>query len=308
MQIKNRIFPYPILNREAAFSNFVGKTFSLNYEFEENDNAYVLKNARFETDCDTIKKLILDAKVKICCVIECSYTIFRKSFDLSFGPQDIVLKKKDFSDKVDVSMFAYASSDFVYQPDEVDDDYKGISFEIEKFQILAADDGFNFKVKHEIAEDSLVKSMFTVIRDSNKEKDDDMYYVDYHQNKITITLADNAYSRYELIKSVPDYKEVFFNLLLIPTLIEGLNMCYAESKTTVDLEDVCDVYPWFKSILLGYSKLTGKELTKDELDDITPISLSQMLLRKPLGKSLSCLKKIMDDKASGKGDDENVFN
>lgn len=307
MQIKNRIFPYPVLNREAAFSNFVGKTFSLSYEFIEDDNYYILKDARFETDCDTLKVLILSTKVKICCIIECSYTIYRKSFDLTFGPQDIVLSKKDFSDKVDVSMFAYAAMDFVYEPKDVDDDYLGIPFEIEKYQIIAADDGFNFKVKHEIAEDSLVKSMFSVIRDTNKASDDDMYDVDFQQNKITISLANDAYTRYELIKSVPDYKEVFFNLLLIPTLTEGLNRCYLESKTASDLEDVCDVYAWFKSILVSYKKLTGKDLTKDDLDDISPLKLSQMLLRTPLGKSLSSLKKIMDERAT-KGDEDNVFN
>lgn len=299
MQIKNKIFPYPLLNKNLAFSNFNDKYFMLSYEPEETESAFILKNARVETDCDSIKELILEGKVSMCCVIECSYTIFRKAYPISFEPVDLVLSKKDFSEKVDVSMFAYASKAFTYQPKEVEEDYVGLSFEIEEYQIIAADDGFNVKISHDMTEDSMVKSMFNVIRDTTRDKDDPVYTVDYTQNRITISLADNSYSNYSLIKSVPDFKEVFFNLLLIPVLTEGLSKCFNKLDEITDLDELVNSYPWFKSIMVGYKMLEGKELTKDIINDLTPLILSQKLLRNPLGTSLDNLKKIINDKVNG---------
>ena len=50
MQVKNRIFPYPVLNNNAFISNYKDIKFELHYD-EYNDNEYyVLKNIRFSTN------------------------------------------------------------------------------------------------------------------------------------------------------------------------------------------------------------------------------------------------------------------
>ena len=54
MQVKNRLFPYPVINHNQILSNFGASDFQLLYEGEENDNAYVLKNARFLTESNLI--------------------------------------------------------------------------------------------------------------------------------------------------------------------------------------------------------------------------------------------------------------
>ena len=58
MQVKKKIFPYPIINHNLGLSNFGNKSFILAFEQEENENAFVMKNARFETDFSRLKAAI----------------------------------------------------------------------------------------------------------------------------------------------------------------------------------------------------------------------------------------------------------
>lgn len=289
MQVKNKIFPYPIINNNKIYSNFKDLNFELIYEPEENDYAYVLKNARFLTASKTIKSLFNEGKLGIVVVIECSDTVYRKSFEVSEEPKNLILSKNDFKEKVDVSMFAYAKEDFKYSSIELEEDYLGIEFDIEKYDILGAFDGFTVRFKHDETEDNLVQSIFSI--NVNHDLEDGEYIVECDVGrKISITLSENDYKNYKFIYTVPVYKEVFFNMLLVPALIEGLSLCKSMLEdTSKDLEDVGNHYMWFRSIQSAYKKLEGSELTLDGLKGMSPAQLSQRLLGKPLGESLKKL-------------------
>ena len=79
-------------------------------------------------------------------------------------------------------------------------------------------------------------------------------------------------------------------MLLIPSLIEGLSLCKQvlndESK---DLEDVGNQYLWFRSIQTAYKRLNGIDLTTEDFSKMSPVTLAQDLLGKPIGESLSKL-------------------
>lgn len=291
MQVKNRIFPYPVLNNNEFLSNFLNASFTLNYEEAENDDYYVLKGVSFNTDSPIINKLFDEKKISVVCIIECSYTVVRKSFRLDKDTAiDIPLFKQDFRDRVDISMFAYANDSFVFSSDEVDDDYQGIDFNIDKYDIIAVNDGYYVYFRHQDIEESLPKSIFSIINDH--EIKDGAYNVDFNSaSKITISLSDDDYKNYKTIYTAPNYKEVFFNILLIPTLTEALTKCIAMAKgdEISELDDICDTYKWFASILGAYEKENKSKLKKDEFTKMSPVYLSQELLGKPLGKSLSRL-------------------
>lgn len=138
MQVKGRIFPYPVLNNNPVFSGFKSESFSLNYEAVEDESNYTLKGLTFATESKAINSLFKEGKIGICLIVECSDTVYRKKFDLTEKPKDIVLKKVDFVEKVCISLFAYAKEDFKLVSEEFDDDYKGIDFQIEKYDIVAA--------------------------------------------------------------------------------------------------------------------------------------------------------------------------
>lgn len=304
MQIKNRLFPYPILNHNKTVSNYGNNDFEFLFETEENDNYYILKKARFATECDSINRLYELGKIKIIFVIECSDTVYRRTYDLSKSPKDISLSKLDFLGKVQLSLFAVAKEDFIFNPLNVDEEYMGIDFEIEKDDILAANDGFTLNFIHQEQEDNLAQSIFSVILNHDMD-DGSSYTVDYNiGKKICINISEKEYKNYKIIYNAPIYEEVFFNMLLVPALIEGLSQCknVLLQDNYLDIEDLCDKFLWFRTILVGYKKLYGIDLTVEKFKDCSIASIAQDLLGKPFGKALT---KLVQNVSNIESSDEN---
>ena len=303
MQVRGKIFPYPIINHNKNYSNFVDSDFKINYEPIETDTAFILKNCYFETGSELINTLYDTNKIEIVLIIECSDTVYRKLFPIGKYGKDYELLKVDFTEKVDVSMFAYAKENFSMNSNEFDEDYHDMEFEIEKYDIIGANDGFNVRFKHEEGEDNFVQSIFSVIPNENIE--DGAYIVECNiGRKIAINLSIRDYNNYKITYTVPTYKEVFFNMILVPSLIEGLSLCkLILDDDSKDLDDIGNQYIWFRSIQSAYHKLKGMELSIQEFKNSSPIFLAQELLGKPLG---SALKNLVDETNKIEGDNENV--
>lgn len=290
MQVKARIFPYPVLNNNSVFSGFKAEGFNLNYEPVENESSYTLKGLTFVTESKTINNLFKEGKTGICLIVECSDTVYRKKFELTDKPKDIILKKVDFSEKVCISLFAYAKENFQLKSEEFDEDYQGIDFQIEKYDILAAYDGFTISFHHDESSDNVVKSIFSII--VNREIKDGPYSIDCDTNprKIIVTLSEKDFKNYQIVYTAPNYREVFFCMLLVPALQDALNNCLNLIKHDgKDIDDICDQYLWFRSIMTAYQRLEGKELSSEELKAMPASLLAQKLLGNPLEVSMGKL-------------------
>lgn len=257
---------------------------------------------RYTTDSELLNKLIKESKVEVALIIECSETIFRKKVLLNEEGIDIPLYKSDFSGKVVYSMYAYTTQNIVLESsDEFLEEYQGIDYDLEKYSIVAADDGRTLYMNHEEAEENVVKSIFSVI--PSFDKNDNVFYVDYETGKkIIITLSENDFNNYNEMFNIDTYKELFFSVLLIPSLTEALTRC----KMLVDeyeLEEVEQTYKWFKSIIVAYEKQIGKEFTVEEFRDFSPVVLAQQLLGKPLSESLKTIL-ISSRSTKNVGDDD----
>lgn len=115
-------------------------------------------------------------------------------------------------------------------------------------------------------------------------------------------MSEDDYKNYKVIYTVPVYKEVFFNMLLVPALIEGLSLCkFMLEDSSKDLDDVGNRYMRFRSIQSAYKKLEGVELSLETFKNFSPSQLAQKLLGKPLGESLKKLvsetNKVSDEEA-----------
>lgn len=290
MQIAKKIFPYPIINRESQYSTYNNSSFSLELEEIDSERIFYLKKVRYSTDSELLKKLINDKKVEVALIIECSETIYRKKIILNEEGIDIPLYKSDFSGRVVYSIYAYTIQDIILETsDEFLEDYQGINYDLEKYSIIAADDGRTIYMNHEETEDNVVKSIFSVV--PRLDNNDNVFHVDYETGKkITISLSENDFNNYNEMFNIDTYKELFFSVLLVPSLTEALTRCkMLVVNDEYELDDVEQAYKWFKSIIIAYEKQIGKEFTVEDFKEISPVVLAQQLLGKPLSQSLKTI-------------------
>ena len=290
MQIAKKIFPYPIINRESQYSTYNNSSFSLELEEIDSERIFYLKKVKYSTDSELLKKLIDDKKVEVALIIECSETIYRKKIILNEEGIDIPLYKSDFSGRVVYSIYAYTTQDIILETsDEFLEDYQGINYDLEKYSIIAADDGRTIYMNHEETEDNVVKSIFSVV--PRLDNNDNVFHVDYETGKkITISLSENDFNNYNEMFNIDTYKELFFSVLLVPSLTEALTRCkMLVVNDEYELDDVEQAYKWFKSIIMAYEKQIGKEFTVEDFKEISPVVLAQQLLGKPLSQSLKTI-------------------
>ena len=292
MQIRGKLFPYPVLNQNSAFSNYLSCDFELIFEDASTEENLILRNVGFKTNSLTINKLIEEDKIAVSLILECADVIFRKSYDVTKRNIDINISKQELSGKIELSIFAYAKTEFIYVPEEVDEDYKGIEFQIDKYDIIAANDGVSSTILHRDTEENLVKSIFSIQPLASVE--DGMFEVQYENSrKILISMSEYDHSNYNIVYSRPIFQEVFFNMMLIPALSQALTQCFNEVKSGTDVDDISITYQWFPSIQKQYKRLKGEELTNEIICNIQqPISFAQEILGKPMKIALEKLRNI----------------
>ena len=285
MQIKNRLYPYPILNDNANLSTFFDCSFKLLFSERQEGDSFILENVRFETNSKTLEQLYDQGNIGVMCIVECSHSVVRRCYPLTnkLG-KAIVLSNNDFVDKVEISMFAYAKTNLRFTSNEVIDEYKDLEFQIDKYDVIAANDGVIIFFNHIESDDNLAKSIFTIVIDENLDETS-AYSADYQGKKITIYLSRPQYENYSIVYNAQQFKEVFFNMLLVPVLTEALTTI-KRAVNEMDLDEICNNYQWFHSVIRRYKEVSGKDLTSDTLSEISPIAFAQELLGKPFGPSL----------------------
>ena len=306
MLVGNKLFSYPVLNKENSKSTYLNRAFEFKYDEEETDEQYFLKNIHFQSDSELLKTLYSEGKIKVKCVVECSQSIFRRSFEITDKPEnDICLNKADVTEKVVISAFAYATDNIALESNEFIDDYQGVKYEIEKYDILAVDDGFSFFARKEEKEDNIVHSIFSIIPD-HELKEEDGYEVNIKGKKITVSLNDKAFGNYKIIYTTPAYKEIFFGMILVHALEMALSAAIKMTKEEEkDVDDVCNKYRWFSSVVKSYLLREGKELTEEELNEYAgekACILAQKLLGNPLNKALKNM--VIETRPKGGYDNE----
>lgn len=304
MQIGKKLFPYPTINNSKNASCFQNSHFALIYEDAEDDNNLVLKNAHIELDNQVLIELFEQGKVDATVIVECSSTIFRKSFNISRIPKDIIVPITNLRDQVVISCFVYVKEDFSYISDDFLEDYKGYTFNIEKYDILAIDDGFTTRIEYDESKDKKVSSIFSIIKDefiiNNVMK------IEPTVKKIVIHLPEEQFDCYENMKNNDNYQEIFFSILTIPALISCLqNIKDQILYNEVTFDDIHLDYSWFGSIEYAYKNQFDEELDENKFKKLNIVELSQQLMHYASVTAISDLfKQEFSKLVRGENDDE----
>lgn len=281
MQLGNRVFPYPVLNKNDNLSDYKeSSTFMVSFDTNEDGSPYVVdgkvifKNLHYTITDDSLKELIEEEKLKGAFIVECSASVYRNKFDISQTPYDLPVSVHELNGNVVTSCYIYATEDITgFKSDGFIDDYKNYTFDIDKFDILAADDGYKFKIDLDPTEDDKVSSIFTVIPLETNESI--MKYENGDRN-ITIELPREYFNSYDIIKRKKEYNNIAFSMIAIPVL----SNCISEINTYEweDIDSICDEHKWFNAVRISYKRKKGTELILENFYEMNSLELAQLVL------------------------------
>ena len=300
MRVGNKNFPYPVLNAFQFKSDFKDDSiFKLKNTFDNGDvirtpNSIILKDICFELEDEELLKLYNEGKVKASLIVEASASVFRHSHELNITPNEIVIPIHLLKGEVTVSSYLYACEDILdYQSNGFNDDYLGYTINIEKYSILAVDDGFKFIVSLDEAEDNNVSSIFTIVR---IDENSDVMKYENTSKKIKIFLPQKHFKNYESLKMQNSYTNEFLSMLIIPVLTCCLYELQESARYDDAITDISDITydkAWFKSICLAYEREQKKKLTIDEFIDCSPLELAQIVLNYSSLKGMKEFSKLI---------------
>lgn len=281
MHIGNRIFPYPVLNRSEDLSDYVSESvFKVQFDVDSN-GAPIVQNGEvvFKNLCYTLTDASLitfleKGIIKGAFIVECSASVFRSSFEITTTPYDLHVSAHEINGNVTASCYLYATEDIPnFKSTGFIPDYAGYSFDIDKFDILAVDDGFKFKIDLDPSEDDKVASIFTVVKKENGGK---IMSYDYDEKRIIIQLPADFYDDYDNIKTRKECNNIAFSILAIPALACVLEDI--QSRQFESIEDILEYHSWFRAICISFKRVTGEELSFEEFSGKSKLELAQMVL------------------------------
>lgn len=260
------------------------------------DGKVIFKNLHYTITDDSLKELIEEEKLKGAFIVECSASVYRNKFDISQTPYDLPVSVHELNGNVVTSCYIYATEDITgFKSDGFIDDYKNYTFDIDKFDILAADDGYKFKIDLDPTEDDKVSSIFTVIPLETNESI--MKYENGDRN-ITIELPREYFNSYDIIKRKKEYNNIAFSMIAIPVL----SNCISEINTYEweDIDSICDEHKWFNAVRISYKRKKGTELILENFYEMNSLELAQLVLN-----NASCNGvKDFENMLVGNGDDD----
>lgn len=280
MHIGNRIFPYPVLNKNEELSDYIsGTLFNVKFDVDASgapiieNGQVVFKNLHYTINDKTLTGLIEQGEIKGAFIVECSASVYRSMFDITMIPNDLCIPAHDVNGNVVVSCYLYATRDISnFKSEGFIPAYIDYSFEIDQFDILAVDDGFKFKIQQDPKQDDKVASIFTVVK--KEGINEVMSYANKDKN-IVIYLPTNYYDCYDNIKTKRECNNIAFSILAIPVLAACLEEVYNNFDS---IEDIIEEHPWFNAVCISYKKKTGNELIYEDFENMNKLELAQMVL------------------------------
>lgn len=290
MQIKNKLYPYPVLSDTT--NDYKNSYFKANGEVSF-EGYKIIITFESEISNNELNSLIKSGQAVFAYHVECAQTGYRRVFESNEKGMKILLSHKEVSGKVQICPFVVAKESIPgFTSVNFDDDYKGLSFDIDAGCFMAVGQQFDIfveKVNEDIAN---LPSIFSIIK--NLDRTCQEFLVEYHSDKITIKMPVNEYQRYKAIYQVPQANAILNSMLIVPVLVFVLEE--VSKLDSVGIDDLT-TFAWFRSLqntlLKKFKCDIGKEGLKEKSVEL--LSLAQRLVDSPFGDALESLENGEED-------------
>ena len=273
MQIGNRIFPYPVVNRNEELSDFInGACYKLAFGEPENpiisDRHYLtLKDVHIELVDDTLREFVQNGYMEATLVVESPESVFRKTYSIGLTPITIKVPLIVLSGKVTISSYLYATKDiFEYKSINFNEDFSNIEFELNKFDIVGIDEG---------------------------------------DSKIYIYLPKEKFEQYSQVKTSRPFMYIFMGLIVVPVLVDIFNRLKNEFRFCEDIIDINESYPWFKSVARSYKSIENMNLSVSTFMNSNTLEFAQKIFNNMNVQAIEDAYNMIINEIEGEQDGEN---
>ena len=283
MEIRNRLFPYPVLNDDN--DDYICGSFYADTEIVTEGLNDITLHFNLHLDNPELKHLISRGKAQYVIHMECSSTAFRTAI-------------KSFSDSIDyrlmnsrvngtISLLAMiVSTEKIpyYKNSALNEDYNGVDIIIEKASILAYYNMQPIQINKNYEELADQESIFSVVKVARKDEyEDKPVEFNLNNNRIQIRVNEDVYNTFINYQNNPNMRPFISAVLVMPALSYMLE----ELRYDPELSESYASYQWFIRLSKFY-ELQGKDFMEDVVGGEEYIStVVQEMLKLPITSAIT---------------------
>lgn len=275
MEIKNRLFPYPVLCGDT--DDYIDSTeFILEPTVEETIHELLLEYD-YTVKCNSLETALRKGEVEYVLHIECSETCFRIALKSPVPHIEYRLPKGKVNGKITLVAMLVAKTDIInYGTAELNEDYAEEIINFKKGNILAYQNLPPIFVTKKTEDLAKNESFFSVIRQSGLDPNEiKPLTFNLYNDKIQIIVDDKTYEafvRYQQTRSIA------MAMLVLPAVTFMVN-------EVVENPENYERYLWFQRMDKYYQSI-GMDFVQDILGkDDNPVNIAQEMLQNPVSKA-----------------------
>jgi len=293
MELKNRIFPYPIYNSIDKENDYSSKPFEVSISMEKDIKNGLLKlSISWIVYEKALENEIFEGRVAFALHIECPSTTFyllKKTTEKDFS---LEIKLNDLNQSVQVvSMLIATKTVQNFSSPNLEGLFKNQTFYFEEGNILGIGDSYKINIKKDEDKVKQIKSLFEINFHSEDNKRIS-YSIATDSNKIHIFIPRKDYEFYDSASQNPSLKSTLDSLFIVPVLHDLLSRIKLEER--IDFEDT-----WVDSIVKAYQRVSSTEITDENRRDIDPLIASQVIYNESLINSFEYVLKVGQERQNG---------
>ncbi|MCB6435869.1 hypothetical protein [Thomasclavelia ramosa] len=275
MQIRNRLFSYPVYSNDV--DDYKINSFSFEYDIENNGDFIKIIYFTKILNENIIHK-IREKVIKLTILIECPKTAYRQLFILDELKGDLEIPSQILSSKVEICCLLIANSNFIINKEcGISSDYLNTSFSIKKGFIIGYDNAYPFIVDKVKEDNFKPSSIISVVKklDLDNQMDIDLD----NDQKIKIQLGKEMY-RYFVQLQGQDKLPIVHSLIVLPALVYVISQI-----KDVSIRETYEEYYWYRCIAKQL-EILNIDIDSSVFKSMTALSIAQELLKCPLKKAL----------------------
>lgn len=290
MEIRNRLFPYPVLCLDN--DDYVSSSFGVKCTVKEELANLVLDFEFVLSENEELKWLIREGLAEFVIHIECTYTAFRTIVKTS-GTSIIyrIPKSKVNVEITLVGAIVAAKKISSFRSKHLNVDYQDEDISFERGAILAYSNMPRIFVTKNYEELIGDNTFFTVIRRVKTEQNEhNPVTYDINGPKIKILVDEEIYDEYARYRNNGNMKALTGTLLVMPAVI------YMVETLRYEGTDKFKALYWYQKISKA-CKLQSVDFEEDLLlsDNKAAVEIAQDLLKLPINRAFEGLARVIEE-------------